>query len=108
MSESQLSIIESPHNLYVVFVNECLYVTVQRGAAGTVWLQHVRSRWFVGAERYQPRSAVYDINQTQVGQEHESELEKYKQVECDITIHDGAAVTRCQYKQNAEPERQNH
>ena len=99
MSESQLSIIESPHNLYVVFVNECLYVTVQRGAAGTVWLQHVRSRWFVGAERYRPRSAVYDINQTQVGQE---------QVECDIAIHGGAAVTRCQYKQNAELERQNH
>ena len=36
--ETQLSIIESPYNLYVVFVNECLYVTVQKGAAGTVWL----------------------------------------------------------------------
>ena len=49
---------------------------------------------------------MYDIDQTQVGQEHESELEKCKQVECDITIHGGATVTRCQYKQNAEPERQ--
>ena len=58
-----------------------------RGAAGTVWLLHVRSRWFVGAEWYQPRIAVYDIDQTQVGQEHASELKKYKQVECDIAIH---------------------
>ena len=58
----------------------------------------------MGAER----SAMYDINQMQVGQEHESELEKNKQVECDVKIHAGAAVTCCQYKQNAEPERQKH
>ena len=49
-----------------------------------LWLLHVRSRWFVGAEWYKLRSAVYDISQTQVGQEHESELEKSKQFEYDV------------------------
>ena len=42
---------------------------------------HVRSGWFVGAEclstTVPTRSAVYDINQMQVGKEHESmELQK--------------------------------
>ena len=32
----------------------------------------------MGAEWYHPRSAVYDIDQTQVGQEHASVLEKCK------------------------------
>ena len=31
---------------------------------------HDRSRWFVCAKRYQPRSAVYEIDQTQVATIH--------------------------------------
>ena len=31
---------------------------------------HARSRWFVCAERYQPRSAVYEIDQTHVATIH--------------------------------------
>ena len=67
---------------------------------------HVSSRWFVGAERHRPRSAVYDIDQTQVGQDHASVLKKRKQVKCDIAIHGGAAVTCYRYKQSVELDQQ--
>ena len=61
-----------------------------------------RSQQMVRVRRvvYQPQSAVYDIDQTQVGREHASALKT--RVECDIAIHGGAAVTSRQYKQSAE------
>ncbi len=42
---------------------------------------HDRSRWSVYAERYQPQSAVYEIDQTQEATIHiTSALEKYERV----------------------------
>jgi hypothetical protein len=99
--------IESPHNLYVLFVKACLCDSFERSSRSGVAL--TRSQQMVrGRRAVRPRSAVYDIDQTQVGREHASELGKYKQVECDIAIHRRAAVTYFQYKQSAEPERQKH
>ncbi len=40
---------------------------------------HDRSRWSVCTERYQPRSAVYEIDQTQVAR-YASALKKYERV----------------------------
>ena len=61
-----------PLNIFVLYVNECLYVdrskrSSRRNGVATRLQQMVRGRR-VG----RLRSAVYDINQMRVSQEHES------------------------------------
>ena len=99
--------IEFPHNLYLLFVNKMSVCdsfkrSSRNGVALTRSQQMVRRRRVVPSAKYRVRfrpKASGPRTRIRAGE---------VQVECDIEIHGGAAVTCCQYKQSAEPERQKH
>ena len=68
--------IEFPHNLYLLFVKASVCDSVEEEQPERCGFYTFVADGSCAPEWYRPRSAVYDIDQTQVGQEHASALKR--------------------------------